>query len=210
MAEETKRPQFAQLITDLDALRVYFDPVRQRILRELVGEPRTIHEIAAALDVPFTRLYYQIHLLEKHGFIQVVETRPLAGAVEEKFYQVTAYTFPIQRSLLTLATPEGEQGMEYVMSLVLDETRDDIRAGLRSQLINMEVYPPHPDALLIRRSPLYLTREQAATFYERLLELEKEMFAAQQIPGDDKQSYNFIMGFHPSSPSTNDPPESET
>ncbi len=151
--DETKRPQFEHLITDLEALKVYFDPVRQRILRELVGEPRSIHEIAAALAVPFTRLYYQMHLLENHGFIQVVETRPLAGAVEEKFYQVTAYTFPIQRSLLTLATPEGEQGMEYVMSLVLDETRDDIRAGLRSQLINMEVYPPHPDALLIRRTP---------------------------------------------------------
>jgi DNA-binding transcriptional ArsR family regulator len=209
MTDEPIRPQSEHLITDLEALKVYFDPVRQRILRELVGEPRSIHDLATVLDVPFTRLYYQIHLLEKHGFIRVVETRPLAGAVEEKFYQVTAYSFPIHRSLLTLATPEGEQGMEYVMNVVLDETRADLRTALRSGLINMEEYPPHPDALLFRRTPLYLTREQAQAFFERLLDLEKEMFAAQQIPGADKRSYNFIVGFHLSSVTADDQPASD-
>lgn len=198
MPPTTPRPQFEQVITDLEALRVYFDPMRQRILHELVGEPRTIHQIAAALNVPFTRLYYQMNLLEKYNFIRVVEIRPLVGAAEEKYYQVTAYTFPIQRSLIMLSTPEGIQGNELVLSVALDETGDDIRAGQRDGTINMEVYPPHPDSLLIRRMPLYLTREQAQGFYERLLELTKDMFAAQQVPGSDKQSYNFIVGLHPS------------
>jgi len=199
MSDDPIRPKFEHIINDLDALKIYFDPVRQRILHQLVGEPRSIQQIAEALEVPFTRLYYQINLLEKHGFIHVVDTRHLAGAVEEKFYQVTAYTFPIQRSLLTLGTPEGEQGMEYVMSIVFDDTRDDIRAGLRDDTINMNVYPPHPDSLLIRRMPLFLTSEQAQGFYERLLELTKEMFAAQSLPGEHKRRYNFMVGLHPSS-----------
>ena len=95
------------------------------------------------------------------------------------------------------------------MSVVLDETREDIRVGLRNETINMQVYPPHPESLLIRRVSLYLSREQAQTYYKRLLDLEKEIFSAQQMPGEDKSSYNFIVGFHPSSLKADEPPDSE-
>jgi DNA-binding transcriptional ArsR family regulator len=75
------QPDDEQIIYDLEALKVYFDPQRARIMQALAGAPRTVHEVADILDVPFTRLYYQFNLLEKHGFIRVVQTRSLAGAV---------------------------------------------------------------------------------------------------------------------------------
>ncbi|MEL6524434.1 MAG: winged helix-turn-helix domain-containing protein, partial [Chloroflexota bacterium] len=60
---ELPTPAERIVLASLDALKVYFDPLRQKIVQQVIKKPKTVHAIAEALDVPFTRLYYHINLL---------------------------------------------------------------------------------------------------------------------------------------------------
>lgn len=175
-----KSPDFPEpanevVIHDLEALRIYFDPLRTRIIHALGQEPRTIHEVAGILDIPFTRLYYHFQLLEKHGFIRQVDARSYGGAVEEKYYQIAARMFLVDRELMTVGeTDETESGLSVVLESVLDRTKDDIRRSVRTGAIDLDRRAPDPDALFIMRGYSYLSPERAAVLYEKLRALVDE------------------------------------
>src|SRR5688572_24810596 len=92
-------PAESYLVTDLETLKVLADPLRLRI-RELMGKPTTVKQVAAKLDLPATKLYYHINLLEKHGLIVLVDTRVVSGIIE-KHYQVSAQNVRVAKHLLS-------------------------------------------------------------------------------------------------------------
>ena len=107
---------------DLDLLGHVTNPVRGAILRRL-KEPRTVAEVAAALDAPVTRLYHHVNKLEQLGLIRVVATRQVA-AVTERRYQASGRSFRIARSLL-------ETSDERELSLALSSLFDVAKLGFQ-------------------------------------------------------------------------------
>lgn len=188
-------PSDRQIITDLEALKVYFDPMRKRIMQELVPRACSVNELADLLDVPFTRLYYHIGLLEKHGFVHLVETRQGAGAIEEKYYRATSYQYIIAHDLMRPGTSEAPGGLELVLAAVLDATKADIISSVQHGDIALDATAPDPSALMIRRGVVRLTPEQAARFYERLIALLMDISAEQQSDG---RSYGIAVTLYPS------------
>jgi len=93
------------VIQDVDTLKVLADPVRLRIHFEL-EQPRTVKELAAALDMPQTRLYYHVKLLEKAGLISVVSRRTVSG-IEERTYQTAATSTLVSPALGTELAQTG-------------------------------------------------------------------------------------------------------
>src|SRR3712207_1417060 len=87
-------PKDIYFISDLETLKVVSDPLRLRILECFRGVPATVKDVAAALDMPPTRLYYHVNQLEERGLIHVVETRVVSGIIE-KHYQTTAYRLTV-------------------------------------------------------------------------------------------------------------------
>jgi DNA-binding transcriptional ArsR family regulator len=73
---------------DLDLLHDLTHPLRGAIFRRLKS-PHSAAELAAAMDVPVTRLYHHLNRLEQVGLIRVVATRRV-GAATERRYQVAA------------------------------------------------------------------------------------------------------------------------
>lgn len=187
MAQNHTQPEDEVIIDDLETLKVFFDPLRTRIVRAMVHQPRSVHEIAEELSIPFTRLYYHINMLEKHGIIRLVDVRNIGGAVEEKYYQVRARSFVVDRRWLTMSPPEDADhispGVEAVMAATLGGTLDDIRHAVRTGHIDLSKLSPHPDALIIRRGVSLMSREQARQFHERLLELMQD-FAGIEPDGE--------------------------
>ena len=59
-------PKEVHVIDDVATLQVVADPLRLRLLEQLRREPQTVKQLAAALDVAQTKLYYHIKLLEEH------------------------------------------------------------------------------------------------------------------------------------------------
>lgn len=201
--EPYPEPEAEKTIHDLEALRVYFDPLRTRIIHALGNEPQTIHQVAEALDVPFTRLYYHFQLLEKHGFIRQVDARSYGGAVEEKYYQIAARMFLVDRSLMTIGeTDEAESGLEVVLASVLDRTKDDIRASARQGTIDLQQRAPNPNALLILRGYSYLSPGRAADFYIKLRALVDEYVTAGEEGTDEARGngryYGLAVALYPS------------
>lgn len=183
---EPPQPDAERLISELETLKVYFDPMRRRVIQAVAGEPRTVHEIAAELDVPFTRLYYHVNLLEKHGLVRVVETRNLSGAVEEKYYQVSARVFVIDRRLLTARPGAGdEDALGTFLVQVLEGTRRDILNSVEQGLVNLSMRPPDPDGLMLRHAVARMPPEHVAAFNQRLMALVEEFSDQRGTPDDD-------------------------
>ena len=191
-----RTPEAERTVSDVESLKVYFDPVRLRLLHEMSRAPRSVHALADATGIPFTRLYYHMHQLEKHGFIRLVETRPGAGAIEEKYYQITAYTFVVDRALMMLGTPVGDAGFDAVQSSVFDATKADIRRSLESGLIDLALFPPEPRSLMARRGVFRLQPDDARAFYDRLNALKME-FYHRESNAEDAEYYNLTVAFYP-------------
>ena len=135
-------------IDNLQTLKVYFDPLRTRIMQEIAHEPRTVHQIAELLGVPFTRLYYHIKMMEKHNLIRVVDVVQLAGAIEEKYYMVTARQYTIDRKLLSFDPVGKNDSLEYMLDGVFGASHRGYPSGCRNRQDR-----PQPDAAALARAP---------------------------------------------------------
>jgi DNA-binding transcriptional ArsR family regulator len=78
-------------IEDVRVLEVLNNPVRLRLMHQMM-EPTTARDLARTLNVPVTRLYYHLNLLEEVGVIEVVETRK-SGAMLQRVYRTVAADF---------------------------------------------------------------------------------------------------------------------
>jgi len=65
------------LIDNLEGFRVIDNPLRQRILH-VARHPKSVKDMADALGVPVTRLYYHVNMLEGADFLHVTEVRKAA------------------------------------------------------------------------------------------------------------------------------------
>lgn len=160
-------------IEDLRVLEVLNNSTRLRMLAQMV-QPISVKELAAAMDVPVTRLYYHIKALEGVGVIRVADTRKV-GPMVEKRYQVVATQFK--------ASPKIAEGVEdfvwaagVIAGTVLDGARLDAVRSLSGHLADVSAGTPF-EAIVgtLGRSVGSMTREQALEFGERLEQLAYEM-----------------------------------
>ena len=178
-------------ITSLEALRVLTDPLRLQIL-ELMSQPVTVKAIAKALEMPATKLYYHVGLLEEHGLIRVVETRVDSGIIEKK-YQVTAKNYSVDRKLLEIHKTD-RSGLGEVLGNMIEGVSADIQKGLDSGLIKVGDEHPAHQRLILRRSFVKLTPEQAEEFIEKMTSMLEEYDA--QNKSKKAQHYSLFMTFH--------------
>ena len=199
--EQVHQPDAERLIDNLETLKVYFDPMRAKIMKTVAYRPRTVQEIAQELDVPFTRLYYHMNLLEKHGLIRVVETRNLSGAVEEKYYQISARSYVIDRSLLTVQSDDGDEnsdGLEIILGTMFDDTMGAIRHSIREQKIDIHKTSPEPDSMLVRNGRMRIPKDKESEFHQRFLDLISEMAHPDcDNNPEDCTEYGLLIAFFP-------------
>ena len=192
-------PEDMLMIKDLETLKVVADPLRLEILNFLRGEPRTVKEMAKTLNLPQTKLYYHMSLLEEHGLIRVTGTRLVSGILEKQ-YQATAYKLTVDRALfwMTPTQTEDYQGLEVFLSAVLDYTHSDIMRSVRAGLVNPRHDAPPERMLDVGRVWFRLTPEQVQSFHQRLEELCMEYGAlSQNAPAEGTQFYEFLQAFYP-------------
>ena len=197
------------VISSPEALRLLAHPLRLRVLEALRtgDEPRSVKQLAAALDAPQTKLYYHVNLLEEHGLVAVAETRLVSG-ITEKRYRVTAYRLSVDKALLG-ATAEGGDALDVYLSLVLDKARGEIKRAIAHGLIDVDRTREdriRPGMLVLGRKWLWLTPERVNDFADRFDALCDEFASVEVGRGaafDDPtpgQLYEFLIGFYPTVP----------
>ncbi|MBL8134825.1 MAG: helix-turn-helix domain-containing protein [Anaerolineae bacterium] len=188
-------------IETLEALKVFSDPLRQRILETLFESARTVKQIAAELDIAPTKLYYHINLMEEHGLIRVVDTRIVSGIIEKQ-YDAAAAGFRIKRSLLAPGQGEEDGGLDTVIDALIDPMRADLSKSIASGLIDLSEAPEQNRRLKIGRSAWRMLPERADEFYERLSALMDEFIDCDsddpELEADPRASnYGMVLFFYP-------------
>ena len=155
-------------IQDLQALRAMADPLRKQIIRELQREALTTAQVATLLGEKATKLHYHVLELERHGLIELVETR-MKGNLQEKYYQSVAEYYRVDPQLFE-AGPEALDALCADALALLDRAALDLRSAMSSRQITAEE-SSHSIASLLQ---LHLTPHDVKEFGTRLQALIAE------------------------------------
>jgi DNA-binding transcriptional ArsR family regulator len=180
---------------------VIADPLRPQILELLVHDAQTVKQVAEKLGLAPGKLYYHFSLLEKHGLIEVAETRQVANMIE-KLYRATASEIDLEPSLLSFSTDQGKESIHTLLTSALDSTREDLQRSLQARAYNLERgAKPRPRKAFVKRGLSRIPDELADEFSERLLALIDEFESLDDPPraeGEALQSYALTVAFYPS------------
>jgi DNA-binding transcriptional ArsR family regulator len=92
------------VIDDPAAAGVSLDPVRARLLAELV-EPGSASSLAAKVGLPRQKINYHLRTLEQHGLVELVAERR-KGNMTERVMQATAASYVISPAALSAVAPD--------------------------------------------------------------------------------------------------------
>ena len=163
------------VISDPETLKVLADVQRLAVLLQLADGPRTVKEIAAALGVPVTRLYYHVRKLESHGLIKVHKRRMVSG-IEERTYAATAENWTLAPELFAPAPNTG------LVKAMFDMTAAELSV----------VMARGPDDLgTIVMTRLWLNDEQVEDVKQRLGKIMEDY----QHPTDGASEYHGMLTF---------------
>lgn len=157
------------LLRDLSLVNELTDPTRSAIVFRL-KQPHSAAELAAALEVPVTRLYHHLNRLEQAGLITVVATRR-SGARIERRYCNTAASYRLDPAVVTTSSAsEFAHALAAMFDLAKHQLRHEIERG---------ALPPGgvKGRATIGINELLLTEEQRASLVRRLTELFDEYAA---------------------------------
>jgi DNA-binding transcriptional ArsR family regulator len=190
--------QDAVEISDLETLKVISDPFRLEILNLLTHRGLTAREISTHMDVPQSKLYYHLNLLEKHGLIQVADTRVVQGIIE-KTYRAVAMDFTISSSLL-LGTAERMSETEALFVSIIDTARGKLIRSLRTRARALAQGAPEKSrSVVINSESMLLSHKKAEALTHKIKALFEEFQTEEDDTDDssDLHEYVFQAAFFP-------------
>lgn len=165
-------------ITDLETLKVISDPLRVQILEHIglaseSGGLTTVKQLSEFLDIPQTKLYYHIKLLEKHNLIQVAETRVISGIIE-KHYQIRARRIRADLDISKNSRLDPNEGMALTLtsiSTMLDTAYKNIDLSFQYRLQETDDDQDEMTTMLFSQAMMQLSPEQAQDFINQVNKL---------------------------------------
>jgi DNA-binding transcriptional ArsR family regulator len=181
-------PELAEL-ESTDKLEELMHRVRGPLLRQL-RTPHSAAELAAELDVPVTRLYHHLKVLESAGFIEVVATRRVGAALERR-YRAIARGFRVGPDAVRDA---GD--LARALASVLDSTRTDLVAAVEGGAIDAEAGPDAADVeVAIWSLRLRLGQQDRVELVERMEAVLAEFRDRARDATDDSEFAVFAITF---------------
>lgn len=196
--KETPAIQDELLIEDIATLRQLANPFRLRLLHAF-RKPNSVRDVADSMDLPVTRLYYHVKILEEAGAIITVGTRK-RGPQLEKIYRIAAQGIRPGPSILDGGVDPLEFA-EVAASLVLDSARAELITSLAHHAA-MGFDPTSINGSL-GRTLTRLPLERAVEIIAELQEYTVTMTEADSDPSD--ALYGFTYTFFPLEPQAETP-----
>jgi DNA-binding transcriptional ArsR family regulator len=182
------------VIKDVETLKLIAEPTRAAII-ELLAEPRSVTELAAALDVPRTRLYHHIALLESKGLVEQVDERRV-GALTERVYALTAKVFRASKRLLR--SGDVDERVDAITTLLFDTTKADFRRAAAAGELDFDAGDDLPQ-LAMGRTIASLGPEQVAEFARELEALVERYDSAHEPDEGAARPFALVWALYPSS-----------
>ena len=163
-----------RLVGRAERLKVLASPLRMRILECLGVVPLNAKTLAERLEESQTKLYRHLQLLEKHGFVKVVETRVVSG-IREKLYGLVQETMVLDEPFAPEEADEAAGAIGATLRSLFRETLSEIQDGLSTGRIDLTDSDPDGGRMVAFRARMLLTASQAEEFSKRLQNLAKEL-----------------------------------
>ena len=198
--ETNYTPAPCLILTELDAVKAIADPLRNQIIEVLSPEPMTVNQIAEKLGLAPSKLYYHVNMLEKHGFLKVVDTT-VRGNIIEKHYWITAYDYDIEKGLLNfnVTTSDGQQNIINMFLTTLDTTREDFVRSIEARAFSLEHgAQPNPRNVVNHRAVCSIPDAHIDEFHGRLTALFEEFSDLDDPDADDTHPWAFTAVLYPS------------
>jgi DNA-binding transcriptional ArsR family regulator len=164
------------------------------LLRHL-RTPHSAAELAAELDVPVTRLYHHLKVLESAGLIEVVATRRVGAALERR-YRTVARSFQVGPDAV-----RDTQDLARSLASVMDATRADLVGAVESGVV---------EDVAVWSLRLRLAEQDRLELVHRLDALFAEFRKRAAATSDAEESAMFAISFpteNPTAPIEPDWPE---
>jgi DNA-binding transcriptional ArsR family regulator len=197
-------PEDVRYIRDVETLRAISDPTRMRILEAMVQRRSpawSVKELAAALEMPQTRLYHHVDLLLSHDLIRPVERRVVSGIIETR-YNVAARSFQLDRALFAGDSEEGLAVLHETLAAVFDTARAEVELAIRLGVISPGAETPAERGLMLTRGLARLTPARALELRQRLQALSEEFGGDPEDSkaGDGSLAYGIVLAVYPMPP----------
>jgi DNA-binding transcriptional ArsR family regulator len=116
-----------QVIDDPAAATVALEPVRSRLLSELV-EPASAATLATRVGLARQKVNYHLHALEAHKLVRLAEERKWGG-LTERLLVATASSYVVSPGALGPVAPDPARGMDrlsasYLVALAARAVRE--------------------------------------------------------------------------------------
>ena len=103
------------VLTKAEQVKAIADPTRTKILQVLDDRPASAKQLAGLLEMTHGKVGHHLKVLERHGLVEVVETRPVR-AVTEKLYGLT-----YERLLIRLANSGETDPLVFLLEQAIRE-----------------------------------------------------------------------------------------
>lgn len=182
-----------EVIEDPAAAAVALDPMRARLLAELV-EPGSAGALALRIGVPRQKLNYHLRALEAHGLLELTEQRK-RGGITERVLQATAVRYVVSPAALAEAAADPDQAADrlsaqYLVALAGRMVREvgDLarRAGAAGKRL---------PTMTIDTEIRFRSAEERAAFADELTAAVLQLAA--RYHHDDGRPHRLVVAAHP-------------
>ena len=157
-----------RIIDDVSMLKALADPIRMTLLDLTMGQPDrtwTARELASQVGVLPTNIYYHLNMLERHGLLQVRDTRVVNGIIE-KHYGAGQRSVTFHRR----ANDGGDETRDLALGII-DKARDDIHDGLKMESMTMSPEAPDSERMMVTTGRVHIPEDQIAGFRAELVQM---------------------------------------
>lgn len=155
-----------------EQLKAIADPLRTKILMNLVKDSYTGQQLAELLDITRNNIYFHLKELEKHGIIHVVRKEEKNGIVQKYYRAIASRFIPEDHLLPSLDLIETSR---QVFMETLDVTRTKIEnASASSFALNSE--SEHHRKNIASTYRFHATKESFHAFVEEFKQLMNKHF----------------------------------
>ncbi|MGH3885356.1 MAG: ArsR/SmtB family transcription factor [Pseudonocardiaceae bacterium] len=182
-----------EVIEDPAAAAVALDPMRARLLAELV-EPCSAGALALRIGIPRQKLNYHLRTLEAHGLLELTEERK-RGGITERVMRATAASYVVSPAALAEAGADPDQTADrfsarYLIALAGRVVREVGNLARRAGAAGKRL-----PTMAIDTEIRFRSAEDRAAFADELTAAVLDLAA--RYHHDDGRPYRLVVAAHP-------------
>lgn len=176
-------------IREVEQLKVISDPLRIKILWEIMDEAKTGKILADILESPAPKIHYHLKELERVGLIKVERTEEKNGIIQ-KFYRPIAQSFSIEEILpdqRTAVKDELSDALKENILVSLDKTKSMIRK------LDPEIFMYSNSPLKFGYRHVKLLPDQVKLLQEKAKEVSELISEFKKTENEEGEIYHYFM-----------------